>query len=337
MNKFLVLSLLVFLTACGSNAKQGAYPVSVEAITVQTQPWHASVQTTATVMAESGTILKSEVIGRVTNVAFKPGSAVIKGQLLFAINPAQLAAKLKMAQAMAELEQANYRRAFSLYRQHVISKADFDRAKATAVNDSATVEAAQAALDDALVHAPFAGVVGLNLVQEGDYVTIGQALVSLQQLDRLRLDFTVAEQYSDQVKLGDQVLIRVRDLHHHQYLAVVSALDNAIDVNTRLMAVRATFVNPELNLLPGAYVDVTLSYGPEQHVLTTPQIAVVSSADGDSVFRIVKGKAVATSVTLGARFADQVIIVKGLMAGDQVITAGQLKLHDGALVRVTHG
>ncbi len=337
MNKFFIFSLIVLLTACGSKAEQGANLTAVDALTVQAQPWRASTQATATVMAESGAILKSEVMGRVTDVAFHPGASVSKDQLLFAINPAQLAAKLKMSQAMAELEQANYRRALTLYSQQVISKADFDRAKSSARNDAAAVEAAQAALDQALVHAPFAGVVGLNLVQQGDYVNVGQALVSLQQLDRLRLDFTVAEQYCDQIKMGDRVTISQRDLDHHQYQGTVSAIDNAIDVNTRLLALRATLTNIDQRLLPGAYVDVTVFYGPKQSVLAVPQIAVVSSADGDSVFKIIKGHAVLTPVVLGARFADQVIVVKGLKTGDQVVTAGQLKLYDGALVSVTHG
>ena len=342
MNKYIFFSglavlsasLLLGLTSCHSDAQPAPPATLVEAITLEAKAWHDNTETTATVLALQGALLKSEVSGRITQVAFKPGTHVEKGALLFEINPVELRAKLHMSQALADLESANYQRALQLYAKHVISRADYDRAKSSALNNKATVDAAQAALDQAVVHAPFAGTTGLDLVKEGDYVTIGQSLVSLQQLERLRVDFSVPEQFSNQLHVGDLVVVKPRDNSQHSYQGVVSAVDNAIDPSTRLLAVRATINNSTERLLPGAFVDVTIYYGPSSSIVSVPQVAVVSGGSGDKVYRIIKGKAVATNFTLGTRIDDQVIIKRGLNAGDVVITSGQLKLEDGALVAI---
>lgn len=338
--KYLRLFILsVLLSGCHSSDPPAMPPVVVETQLVSLQAWQSKVEATATVMALQGTLLKAESAGRITQVAFAPGAMVAKDALLFTINPRNAQAQLKVQQAEAELAVENYKRALALYSQHVVSKADLDRAKATAKSDLATVEMAQATLDQAIVHAPFAGRMGLNLVQEGDYVTVGQALANLQQLDRLRVDFTVPEQYAAPLRLGDQVHITTGDaLSYH---GVISGLDSAIDRDTRLFAVRATIENPQQKLLPGAFVKVTVFYGPITPVVTVPQQAIVRASEGDKVYKVVAGKAVATPIVLGASINDRVIIRQGLHANDVVITAGQLKLHDGAPVQtqsgITHG
>lgn len=335
-NWMLCSALSLALAACGSGPVMAPPPTGVAAVMVHAQPWRASLHTTATVMALQGAVLKSEVAGRVTQVGFQAGTNVAQGSVLFAINPAYVAAQLKVAQAQADLDLENYRRALKLYSEHVISKADYDRAKSAAKANQANVDAAQAALDQAVVRAPFSGQVGLNLVQLGDYVSVGQALVSLQQIDRLRIDFSVPEQYSDQLHLGDAVTVSARDGEHAAYAGSISAIDNSINQDTRLLAVRAELANPQKSLLPGAFVAVTAFYGPQASVITVPQDAVVSAGMGDSVYRIVADKAVMTKITLGPRFADQVIVLSGLKAGDRVITSGQLKLQDGATVAVNN-
>lgn len=338
MNKFylnaisLSLVLSLGLSGCQPSKNPAPAPMLVEAQVVKTQAWHANTQATATVLANQGATLKSEISGRITRVDFTPGKTVTKGDLLFEINPAELIAKVKMSQALAELEKANYQRALRLYAAHVISRADFDKAKSSAANNQAAFEAAQAELDKAIVRAPFAGDTGLDLVKEGDYVTEGQALVSLQQLDHLRIDFSIPEQYSNQLTLGDAVSVQPRDHDKRVYQGVLSAMDNTIDVGTRMLPVRATIQNTERRLLPGAFVDVSVFYGPQQAVIAVPQVAVVSLAEGDTVYRIVNGKAVATRVKLGTRFGDSILIDSGIQVGDTIITAGQLKLFDGAPV-----
>lgn len=339
LSPILMMSVSLCLSACGSKSELAPPPMAVETVTVRLNHWQAHLQTTATVMALRGAVLKAEVPGRVTKVAFKPGDTVAVGALLYDINPLHLAAQLRMSQAEAELDAANYQRAMSLYAQHVIAKADFDQARSTAKTALAKVEAAQAELAQVSIHAPFTGKVGLDLVQEGDYVTAGQSLVSLQQLDRLRIDFSVPEQYSAWLQTSDPVLVKAGDSGTATYAGRVTAIDNAIDSQTRLLAVRATIDNPQHSLLPGTFVNATLYYGPLLNVIMIPQTAVLNSDQGTIVYRVVAGKALMTPVKQGVRLGDRVIIDQGLKVNDVVMTAGQMKAQPGMPVRVVpaHG
>lgn len=334
-----VIVLSSFLLACHSKHDATPPPMAVDTVTIQLKDWREQLQTTATVMALQGAVLKAEAPGRVTKVAFQPGDTVVAGALLYDINPLHLAAQLKMSQAEAELDAENYRRSLSLYAQHVISRADFDQARSSAKTALAKVEAAQAELAQVSIHAPFSGKVGLDMVQEGDYVSAGQALVSLQQLDRLRIDFSVPEQYSGLIQASDPVQVTAGDSGLVTYSGAVAAVDNVIDSHTRLLAVRATIDNPKQRLLPGTFVNATVAYGPALSVVMIPQTAVLNSDQGTMVYRVMAGKAVATPVKQGARLGEQVIIQQGLHVNDVVITDGLMKVQGGMPVRVipTHG
>lgn len=322
---FLCIASLL-LTACRSQPP-GPPPTTVEIDTAKLQDWQASVKAVGTINTIQGAVLKSEVDGRVTKIAFTPGDNIAEGALLFEINPASLAAKYKSAQAASILAKANYLRAQQLYKQHFLAKADLDQAKANKDRGAADADAALADLRLAVIHAPFAGQVGLNQVNVGDYVKQGQNLVSLQQLDPLRIDFTVAEQYAGQIQAGDRVLLHVQNaLFPSQIEGKVSAVDTMIDPDTRLLSVRANFANPKHVLLPGSFADVILFYGPHRQRLSVPQVAVISSADGDSIYRVEKQQAHKVKVTLGSRFDDQIMIDSGLKSGDEVVVAGQQKL-----------
>lgn len=327
------ISLSLLLVACSKSQGPEAPPVVVETAPVEVQAWQDSVQATGTLKAIQGAEIRSEVAGRVTKIYFTSGQQVKAGDSLIDINPNVLAAQLKADQATAALQQANFKRAQQLYKQKFISKADYDQARANQDTAIATAKAAAASLAEAQIKAPFAGTVGINLINVGDYTAQGTPLLHLEQLDKLRVDFSVAEEYANQVAVGDKVELHLKNNGAQTFVGRVTGVDSAIDNDTRMLALQAVVPNTQAHtLLPGGFAQVKLYYGPSKQVLTVPQIAVAVDGDDHKVFKVVAGHAQSTPVTVGERFGDQVVIESGLQASDVIVTNGLVKVHDGAAV-----
>lgn len=326
-----MLSALLF-SACGQKSEEGEPPVFVTIAPVKTQAWQNSVDATGTLNAIQGAELKAEVAGRITKIYFSPDQKVRAGDPLIDINPGILMAQLKLQQATEVLQNANFQRAKKLYRQGVISHADFDQAKANDAEAVANVNAAEANLAEAKVKAPFDGTVGISQLNVGSYVNLGDPLVSLEQLDPLRVDFSVPEAYAGKIFPGDKVELLLKDNGVETYVGKVTAIDSSIDQTTRMLAIRATVSNEKLKLLPGGFAQVKLYYGPVQTVMTVPQDAVVNDGDAHEIYLVDKGKAKEVPITVGERFGDAIIIKSGVKPGNLIVTSGLVKLHDGATI-----
>ncbi len=332
--KYLVLVFLSnLLVACSQSGDQSGPPVFVTMAPVKTQAWQSNVEATGSITAIQGSQLKSEVAGRITKIYFKPGQQVHLGDPLIDINPTVLAAQYKALQATAILQQANYARARKLYREKVISKADMDQALANKQTAEANASAAFASLAQAHLTAPFDGTVGVHLVNVGNYVSVGTPLVNLEELDHLRVDFSVPENYAGQVKMGDKVEVTLSDNNNQKVTGSVMGIDTAIDQNTRLLSLQALVPNTsEQSLLPGGFAQVKLFYGPVSQAVVVPQEAVVNDGAEHEIYKVVNQHAKAVPITVGERFDDSIIVKSGLKPGDIIVTAGMLKLHDGAMV-----
>lgn len=318
------LLCLFTLTACGHSDRDAPQKIVVDIAPVQTQSWQDSLKTTGTLSALQGVQFKSEVAGRVTKIYFHPGQKVHTGDLLLEINPAAVSARYNAAQAALVLQEANYRRAQLLYRQKVISQVDLDTALYNKDSALAAEKAAAANLDLAEVRAPFSGTMGIELITLGSYAVIGTPLFNLEKLDQLRVDFQIPERYTAQVKLNDKVILSPGISGH------VTGIDTAIDPETRMLGAQAVIDNTGANtLLPGAFAEVQWFYGPERQVLFVPQTAILDEGVNHKIYKVVSGVAHAVLVTVGQRFNDQIIIQSGLKAGDEIVTNGLVKLHDG--------
>ena len=330
---FFIALAVVLIASCGQSSKGNSGKQSVvEIAPVKVQSWQDNLKTTGTLNALQGVQFKSEVAGRVTKIYFHPGDKVQAGQMLLEINPANAEAQYHAAQAASVLQQGNYRRAQILYRQKVISQADLDTALYNKNSAFAAEKAAQASLDLAEVKAPFAGTMGLALINLGSYVAVGTPLFNLEKLDQLRVDFHIPERYANQAKVGDAVVLSPT------ISGRVTGVDTAIDPATRMLGIQALIDNAVAHpLLPGGFVEVQWFYGAVRQVLLVPQTAVLDEGVAHKVYKVTKGIAHTVPVSIGQRFNDQIIIQSGLKAGDLIVTNGIIKLRDGdAVVGANH-
>lgn len=332
--------LFIILIACplilsAAPAGRPAMPPSlVDATTVKEQVWQDTIKTTGSLSAVNGVTLAPEVSGVVTKIYFQSGQMVKKGDLLIQLNAVQTEADLAKAQAQLQLNELQYRRLAQLYQKNFVGTAELDKAKADLAIARATVKQVQAKLQQLNIIAPFSGKLGLCKISVGDYVTAGEDLVNLQQLDQLKINFSIAGTYATEVKVGDQVEVML-DNSNKLYRGKIAAIDSKIDPATRNLDLEALIQNKDNKLLPGAFIEVTLHLGKPHLTKIIPQTAIEYSPTGAYVYLIVDKKAKKTKIKLGKKLSNnQVIVTDGLKAGDVVVTAGQIKLHEGSAVMV---
>ena len=200
--------------------------------------------------------------------------------------------------------------------------------------NTATVELARVQLEKAHIVAPFSGIVGLRHVSAGEYITAGQALVNLEAIDPVKADFRVPEKFLPAIKVGQTIRIKVDAFPDDNFEGKVYAIDPRLDVAGRSLLVRALVPNKDQRLRPGLFARVTVLLQLKEDALTVPEQAIVPQGDDQFVFKIVDGKVQLTKVVIGTRREGRVEIVEGLTAGDEVVTAGQLKIRDGSAVSV---
>lgn len=334
---FLAAIFLLYLlnsTAYAANPAAQTMAAVVEASKAQAATYQASVNSVGTLVAEQGITVKSEVAGRVTKILFQSGQYVKQGAPLVQIYPDILQAELAANQAAAELSKVNYQRNEMLYKKGAISISTLDQAAAQLKSDDANVEKTQAQLSQTLVTAPFNGFLGIRQISLGDYLNAGSAIVNLEDVDPIFVDFSVPEKYLMKIRTGDNVTITSNTYGSQTFIGKVIAKDSLINANTRTLSIRAVAPNPKNELAPGSFVEVSMQLGQPENLVLIPQTALSYSKEGAYVFRIVDGKAVKTVVELGERENKDIYITKGLAPGDAVVSAGSLKLHDGSIVKI---
>jgi membrane fusion protein (multidrug efflux system) len=278
-------------------------------------------------------VLRPETAGRISAINFKDGVAVSKGALLVGLDAAMQSAEFEQAKANLGLAQSNQKRNQELFEKKFISQQSLDNTGAALKVQEAAVALAQAKLDKTRIKAPFAGVVGIRNVSVGDYVKEGQELINLEDISTLKIDFRLPESYLGQLKPGQSIEISTDALPGQRFEAVLDAINPLVDTNGRAISCRALLSNAEAKLRPGMFVRVRLIFEKRSNVLLIPEQALVPDAKAPYVFRVSDGKAARVVVKPGLRRNAQVEIIEGLAAGDEIVTAGQLKLRDGAPVR----
>lgn len=328
--------LLLALISCDllHNNKPARPPVVVGATSVVLQPWQERIQAVGSLSANQGIVIKPETSGRITAIYFHSGENVKAGDPLLQLNPAMLQAKLDAAKAQTNLSAADYARASTLYKQKVFAKADMDKALASYRANQAQQAQAQAALDQTLIRAPFSGRIGLRLVNQGDYIDPSKSIANLDAIDPLRVDFKIPGTDASKVTVGTKVTIHSDAYPNQTFLASVYAVDSQIDVDTRSLGVRASLDNSKQQLLPGAFVNVSLQVAQPQSLTTVPETAVNNDETGSYVYRIIDHKAVKTPVTVAFQRDGKIALSTGLKEGEQIISVGGFKVLDKAPVIV---
>ena len=326
--------------------KTFAYQVqTVATIQAQETPWQPSVKSVGTLNAINGASLSAEVGGIVDTINFQSGQDVQKGDVLLTLRPNNDPAVLAQLQAQARLDAITYARDSKQLAADAISQAQLDTDRANLEAANAQVAAQQALIDEKTVRAPFAGRLGIRQVDLGQYLQPGTPIVTLEQLDPLFVDFYLPQQDIARLQVGQVVDVSLDAYPGEIYKAKISAIGATVDAATRSLAVRAVLENDKLRLRPGMFASVSVEAGTPQNAVTLPQTAIAYSSYGDTVFLVKHGKdaqghadlvAAQVFVTLGVTRGDQVQVLSGVQPGDEVVTAGQVKLHNGSPISVNN-
>lgn len=303
-------------------------PIIIDAEPAQQTQWQSVVRSIGTVSAFEGTAITAEIAGRITKLYTQSEHTVKKGDLIVEIFPDVLKAQLKQEQAQLLLDTKTYQREAKLAKKGFITQQMFDQAKSTVTQDQAKIEQTQAQLTQTIIVAPFDGRLGSSQVSLGQYVTPGTVIGELQQLDKLYVDFALPSQYVPMIHLGDAVQFTNRAYPKTIFTGTIISTGSTIDPETRMITIRSSIDNSKALLLPGAFMETKLYICKKHAVITIPETALVYSEEGPFVYLLSpKNTAVKTKVTLGDRLSDnRVIITSGIKVGDQVITAGQMKI-----------
>ena len=309
-----------------------AMPVEASGVQVRTLP--LEVGAVGSLQANESVVIRSEIAGRVSEISFSEGQKIAQDSILVVIEPSEYRAQVEQIQATVELIQFNFERARQLHQEKLISQQAFDEIQARLKESQANLALAQARLKKTTIRAPFRGILGLRQVSPGDYLQPGQAIVNLEDMDSLKMDFHIPEIYFSQVKTGQTVDIRVDAFPDRTFSGKIYAMDPRIEEATRTLLLRARIPNVGGELRPGMFARVALMMGKHPDAVLIPEQAVVPLGDAKFVYRIVDGKAALAKVTIGRRLEGLVEIIEGLDATDTVVTEGQTKLFEGAPVMV---
>ncbi|HEY5794795.1 MAG TPA: efflux RND transporter periplasmic adaptor subunit [Bosea sp. (in: a-proteobacteria)] len=324
----------------GSAPAQAAAPaaraagVPVEVAKIERATVNEEVEALGTLAADESVVIAPEIAGRVTALGFKEGERVEKGQLLVKLDTAILDAELKQLQADLGLARDTYERNRSLSQRGVGTQVALDEATAKLAAAEARVQLSQAKLAQSAMMAPFSGVVGLRAVSVGDYVSVGKTLITLTNIDPIKVDFRVPEIFLAQVKLGQTISLKVDAVPGRDFQGRIFAVDPVVDVNGRAIKLRATVPNGDLVLKPGLFARITIVVDRRENALLVPESAVVPDGVGKIVYIVDNGKAKRVPVELGKRLPGKVEIIKGLTPQMIVVSSGQMRLRDGSTVSI---
>ncbi len=318
-------------------AGRKAPPVAVSVVKVEPVSWSSGIDTIGTALSAQGVDLAVEAAGLVREVHFQANDKVDAGQKLVQIDERIELADLGAAQAALDLAVTQLERNKTLQARGISATNTVDTAQVQEKNARAQVAKLTAVLNQKDMRAPFSGVIGISKVEPGQYVTPGTIYATLQNLDKMQVDFTVPEQEINKVVIGN-TLTAMTEVGDLKFEGRIIAIEPRVDPVSRLISARALIGDTNGTLFPGQFLRVRIDLPVEDGVLALPQTAVSSSLYGDSVFVVRKdedegGLSVAqVFVDVGRRFGGMVEISKGLSAGDDVVNAGQNRLTGGAAV-----
>jgi len=352
----LVMLLLVVLVLGGAFGYKmmkikkyyGAFspPVSsVSTVKAAFNDWQPHLDSVGSLRAINGSDLSAEVTGIVQSIQFESGQDVEAGTPLVHLIDADDIAHLHSLQANAALAEINTARDEKQFKAQAVSRATLDTDLATLASANAQVAEQQALVDKKIIRAPFAGHLGIRQIDIGQYLNAGQAIVTLQQLDPLYVDFNIPEQYLPKITLGQKVVLHVEAHPDDAFEGEITALNSKVDDKTRNIQIRSTFKNSDKKLMPGMFGRVTVDVDQQQHYITLPITAVVFNPYGNTVFLVQEKKAddgtstltvQQSVVTTGETRGDQIAILSGVKEGDEVVTSGQVKLRNGVPITVNN-
>ena len=332
-----------FMTGPAGPGRQAATVATAKATTTD---WQSQMDAVGSLRAVNGADLSLEVAGVVETLDFQSGDDVEAGKVLLKLRDFDDVAKLKSLEAQADLAKITYDRDVKQLNAKAVAQAVVDNDEANLRNIRAQVEQQRALVEKKTLKAPFAGHLGIRQIDLGQFLAAGTAIVTLQALTPIYVDFLLPQKAIAQIKVGQPLKVKVDTFADKQFTARISSINSKVDPTTRNIQIRATVDNNDRKLLPGMFATVSIESGAPQKLVTVPQTAITYNPYGNLVY-IVDNKgngpdgkpqlvARQTFVTTGATRGDQVSVLKGIKEGDEVVIAGQMKLRNGIGVVVNN-
>ena len=320
-------------------------PEAVTTIVAEGEQWPATLSAIGTVAAVQGVTVSADLPGVVDKITFDSGRTINAGDVLVQLDTRQEQAQLAAAEAQLQLAELNFKRMEGLVRQDAVSRAEYDQSAAAHKQAEARVREIRATIERKTIRAPFSGVLGIRQVNLGQYLTGGDAVVPLQSLDPIYVNFGVPQQNASQMRPGRTVKITAADLGSREFSGRVSAVDSVVDQTTRNVQVQATLANSGGRLKPGMFVQAAVTLGAPQQLVTLPASAINYAPYGDSVFIVTDLKTPQGQsyrgvrqqvVKIGPSRGDQVAVLAGVNPGEEVVTSGVFKLRNGVAIQVNN-
>jgi membrane fusion protein (multidrug efflux system) len=319
-------------------------PEAVTTIVAAEEEWPATLTAIGSVSAVQGVVVSADLSGVVRSIHFKSGHRVARGQVLVRLDTAQEQAQLAEVNARSELARLNLERAEKLVARGVIAQAELDRLRAESRAANAGAQAIRATIARKTIRAPFSGVLGISEIDLGEHLNEGDPIVPLQALNQVFVDFALPQGDVATLRPGAEVVVAADSSIGTGIPGRITAVNSLVDEATRNVTVQATLANPGERLRPGMYVDVRIDLGTPRRAITLPASAINFAPYGNSVFVVEELKDPKTKkayrgvsqrfITLGDERGDQVAVVAGVRAGEEVVSSGAFKLRPGAAVLV---
>ncbi len=324
--------------AADAPARSSDPPKALRVITQVVVPERLTerLSTTGTVRANEQVELVSEISGKIEQILLREGSRVKAGELLLKIDDSELQAQREREQLRLRLAERRERQKQQLRDDGVISEDEYD----VALNEASVLRSSLRLIDARLVktelRAPFGGIIGLRFVSEGSYLSPQKRIATLQDVDSVKVDFSVPEKYASRMRVGGEIAFRVKG-DERSFTGEIYAIEPSVDTDTRSLRLRARSPNPDGALVPGAFADVELVVAEIDDAVTVPSIAVIPELGGKKVFVLADGKAQPRAVTTGIRTDQRVQIEHGLAPGERVIVSAIQQLRPGLAVEAADG
>jgi membrane fusion protein, multidrug efflux system len=306
----------------------------VEAATVKTSKLAQGITAVGSLRSDESVVIRPEVAGRIAEILFQEGKPVSRGATLVRFDASVQKAELQQAEANLNLNKNKLDRAIDLQKKGFISSQAKDEAENNFRVAQASYDLASAKLTKLEIKAPFSGTVGLRSVSVGDYIRDGQDIANLEALDPLKVDFRVPEVFLKQVASGQSLQVNLDAFPNQSFEGKVLAINPLLDANGRSIVIRAVVKNADARLRPGMFARVRLLTSDVQDAMTIPEQALLPQGEEFYVYRVADGRASRVKVEIGQRREGVVEILRGVAKDDVVVTAGQLKIRDGAAVKV---
>lgn len=344
MRKILLFApiILQLLVSCSEKKKDaaapggpaGAAPLQVEAMVLTASSISERLEVTGNILPFESTEIKPEISGRVVFLNIREGSPVSKGQLLVKLFDDDLQAQLKKLQVQLQIAEKTEERQRELLKISGISQQDYDLSLLQLTNLQADIELVHVNIGKTEIRAPYSGKLGLKNISPGAYISPTNILTTISQVNQLKIEFSIPEKYSSQIRNGMEVNFSVEG-SPNVYKAAISATESSVEQNTRNLKIRAIVKKGDRYLVPGNFAKVELILGKNENAIMIPSQSIIPVARGKQVVKLKDGQVLFINVTTGVRDSSRVQIIEGLSAGDTLITTGLLFIRPDSKLKLT--